>query len=176
MIDIHSHILYGIDDGAWDLNESIEIAKMAYNDGIKKIIATPHFIKGSYDATPDEIITEINILNDELRNKQIFVEILPGQEIFLGIDTAKNLKDGANLTLNNSKYVLIEFPMQEIPIFAEQSIYDLLVMGYQPIIAHPERIKTVIEDPCSLMNPIQKGGNGVGYPLMIFVVLKTCRR
>jgi protein-tyrosine phosphatase len=157
MIDIHSHILWGIDDGPKTIEESIEMVQMALEDGIHTIIATPHFIPGSYDTSGHVVLEKVSMLNDFLRLRKIPVKILSGQEIYLDLKTEERLASGENLTLAGTKYILIEFPMAEIPYYADQAIYKLSLKGYQPIIAHPERIHEVIKDPTALLPLIHKG-------------------
>ncbi len=146
MIDIHTHILPFIDDGAKDMEESIKIAKNLYEQGIKKVIATPHYIKSDSPPSKNKVNNLIKKLQNELNKENINLEILPGSEIFLTMDIGNDLQENKIHTLNKTKYILIEFPMNYLPQNLEDSIYNLQVLGYQPIIAHPERYFYVIND------------------------------
>ena len=157
MIDIHCHILPGLDDGAQTIEESLKMVRIAQSEGIQKIIATPHHIEGSYHNAKEKIIRQVEILNEAIKEEEIPLEIFSGQEIFLTMDTAQHLKEERLLTLADSKYVLIEFPLMEIPRFAEHALYSIQLNGLIPVIAHPERIASVIEDPCILEPLINKG-------------------
>src|SRR5690606_31779004 len=111
MFDIHSHILYGVDDGPNDLNESLELARLAMKEGIKTIIATPHHHKGSYINTKQDIIDRVAHLNEQLRLHQIPLTILPGQEPRISDKLLDDYKKGYILTLNDShQFLLIGLP------------------------------------------------------------------
>lgn len=137
MIDIHCHVLFDADDGATDIKTSIEMCKIASNDGVKAIIATPHFIVG--ENNEKDILKKISVLKEILKDKKIDIEIFPGNEIFIDYDIDNILSVGECYSLNNSRYVLVEFPMMEVPNFSADSFYELQIKGYIPIIAHPER-------------------------------------
>ncbi|HCX03101.1 MAG TPA: hypothetical protein DHM42_01340 [Clostridiales bacterium] len=107
MIDIHNHIIWDVDDGAKSLEESIEMAKIAEEDGIHKIIATPHYMEDSYCAKKEEIQFKINVLNESIKKEKINIEILEGHEVFLTVDIIDKIQENEVMTLNNSKYILI---------------------------------------------------------------------
>jgi protein-tyrosine phosphatase len=141
MIDMHCHILPGLDDGPATIEESLAMAEIAAADGITKIIATPH-IQGPYP-TGEEISEAADTLNRALQENDIPLGIIPGAEVYAM--TAPTLL--SERTINNTSYVLIEFPLTHLPAEAGRVIFDLRVNGYRPIIAHPERIPNVIERP-----------------------------
>jgi protein-tyrosine phosphatase len=141
MIDLHCHILPGLDDGPATIEESLAMAEIAVADGITKIIATPH-IQGP-EPTAAEISEVTSTLNRALQEKDIGLEIIPAAEVYAM--TAPTLL--SDRTINKTKYVLIEFPLTHLPAEAGRVIFDLRVNGYRPIIAHPERIPNVIERP-----------------------------
>lgn len=157
MYDIHCHILPGVDDGATDIEESIEMVIMAKNNDINTIIATPHYIEYENYNNAEKNMAILSILNKELVNKGIDSTILLGNEVFI-TPNILNLLDGEEIaTLNNSRYLLIELPILSIPIFVEKLIYELRMKEIIPIIAHPERNLNVIENPNKLYNLINKG-------------------
>ncbi|MGE5678665.1 MAG: tyrosine-protein phosphatase [Pseudomonadota bacterium] len=141
MIDIHCHVLFDADDGAEDLDMSLAMCRLAAEDGIKEIIATPHFIVG--DRNEKQVKDKVRLLNEELVRKNIDIRIYPGNEIFIDIDMASRLSSGECLSLNGSRYVLVEFPMLEMPRYSSDALYELKLKGYIPIIAHPERNKYI---------------------------------
>ena len=144
MIDIHCHILPDIDDGADSLDTSIEMCKIASIDGINTIIATPHYIPGHKQTiNSDMVLKQVDMLNRELESKNIDVTILPGMEIFISHDIMELYEHGDILTLNKSRYMLIELPANDIPIYTEELFYELMIKDIVPIIAHPERNKTI---------------------------------
>lgn len=157
MYDMHCHILPGVDDGASNLEEAIDMAIMAQESGIQSIFATPHYIEGAgyKDAVFNKEVLEN--LNLELSNRDIHIRILPGCEVYSAPDVLKLLEDGKIITLNNSNYMLVELPMHDIPMYIETMIYNLKVKGITPIIAHPERYTRIIEDPNILYTFISRG-------------------
>ena len=157
MIDIHSHILPWVDDGAKDIAMSIDMAKMYLDNGITKVIATPHYIEGSRAISIEENIAALEELRKELLKEKLEIEIFLGNEVYISPNMLENIDNKKVCTLNNTRYVLIELPMNDIPIYVENVIYTLLIEGYVPIIAHPERNIKIMEDPNILYNYISKG-------------------
>ena len=157
MIDIHCHILPGIDDGAQELNDSLEMARQAQSQGITQIVASPHHKNGSYDNDLQDILTEVNLLNKEFIREGIDVEILPGQEVRIYGEMEEDL-DVDLLTVNNTGvYMLIEFPSSHLPRYANKLLFDLQLKGIVPIIVHPERNREIMEDPSKLYRLIKEG-------------------
>lgn len=139
MIDIHCHLLPCIDDGAKDLETSLDMLRIAEGDGIKKIIATPHFYRGYYGNEYTYIEEQVKKLNAEAKKAGINVVVFPGQEVFLDKYTVKYYKEGVIRGLNDSKYMLVELDMEEFSEDTLDIIYELRLLGVKPIIAHPER-------------------------------------
>ena len=137
MIDIHAHILPAIDDGPKTIEESIEICKVAANDGIKKIVATPHSKNGVYETKSVAIIKAVDALNTQLLVKKIDIDILPGAEIHICEGLVENIKNGDVLTINNGgKFILLELPFVFVPPGTDKFIFNLKSNGIIPIIAH----------------------------------------
>lgn len=145
MIDIHCHILAGIDDGPKDIQESIEMAKIAADDGVSTIVATPHLKHFFFPAT--EIQNRVKQLNNLLKKKNIPVEILPGADVSARLDSS--LLKG--FTINGSQYLLIEFPETHLPRTAKEILFNLVISGFLPIITHPERNPSIIRNPDLLL-------------------------
>ena len=146
MIDLHCHILPGLDDGPTSQEQSLAMAEIAEADGITVIVATPH-VRGDLPS-PAQIITGCQDLNDTLQDKGCQLKILPGAEVY-AMANPTQLKAR---TIYSSRYVLIEFPLTHLPAEADQAIFNLRVNGFKPIIAHPERIPSVIDSPQRLAN------------------------
>lgn len=157
MIDVHSHILPTVDDGAEDMEEAIEMARIYVENGVEKVLATPHFIEGTNSSTKERNLIILDKLNEAICNNGINLKVYLGNEIYVTMDAFKYIKDGIISSLNSSRYLLLEFPMFDIPLYIEELIYELLLKGYIPIIAHPERNAKIIEDPNILYNLITKG-------------------
>ncbi len=140
MIDIHNHILFDIDDGSPDIDTSVEMCRDAYENGYRTIVVTPHFTDYNHI---DEFINERDYKVSELQRvlniEDIPITIKSGAELFLSdkILNASNLDD---LTINNSRYMLCEFPLGPFNINRGLLWIDELIdRGYTPILAHPER-------------------------------------
>ncbi|UJL45825.1 tyrosine protein phosphatase [Virgibacillus sp. NKC19-16] len=158
MIDIHCHILPGVDDGAVSLPESLAMAREAANEGIQKIIATPHHQNGSYMNPGANIIGATDYLNGKLQKEQIPVQILPGQETRIYGDIIEDIKRGDILPLNgDSGYVLVELPSNHVPGYTTQLLFDMQIAGYKPIIAHPEKNHEILENPDKLYRIVKNG-------------------
>ncbi|RDW99460.1 tyrosine-protein phosphatase [Listeria kieliensis] len=139
MIDIHCHLLNGIDDGPKELVDSLMMAKQAVEQGFTDVIATPHHLKGRFSNPGDEVRARVEDFNNKLVEENIPLVVHPGQEVRLHGEMLENLANGSVLTLADSKYVLIEFPTESVPFFAQELFFNLQMKGYIPIIAHPER-------------------------------------
>jgi protein-tyrosine phosphatase len=157
MIDIHCHILPGIDDGAQNLTESLEMAKVAVSEGIKTIIATPHHKNNRYENPKDSIMKRVIELNEALEIEDIPLNILPGQEVRIYGEIVEDLGLGEILTMSESQYLFIELPTGHVPRYTETLLYDLQLKGITPIIVHPERNRELIERPDLLYNFVNKG-------------------
>jgi protein-tyrosine phosphatase len=159
MIDLHCHILPDIDDGPSDISESIEMARIAAADGIKTIVAAPHIDHPGWPEAADkedlsEVIDEkVDLLNRCLKSEKIPVEILWGGEVsaFLSPDSCKRF------TINRSAYLIVEFPHSHLPVNAREIIFNMTVSGLRPIISHPERNPSVVQNPERLYTLVQSG-------------------
>lgn len=158
MIDIHCHILPGVDDGASHYTDSLLMAKQAVSEGIHTIIATPHHKNGHYVNTKVEIIARVKELNEYLQSEQVDLEILPGQENRIYGEIIEDYQAGEILTLGNaSHYVFIELPTNHVPRYTDQLCYDIQMKGLIPVIVHPERNTELIEHPNKLYHLVKNG-------------------
>ena len=156
MVDIHCHILPGIDDGAKNMSDSISMASEAEKEGIRTIIATPH-LNNQYDNRKDLIVAKVDELNHVLKAEGVNVTILPGQEPRIYGDILEDFEKDEIQTLNNSNYIFIEFPSNHVPRYTEKLLFDIQVKGLTPIIVHPERNSELIERPELLYKLVEKG-------------------
>jgi protein-tyrosine phosphatase len=157
MIDIHCHILHGIDDGPRTLVESISLARSAVKEGIHTIIATPHHKNGRYINTKENILEKVTEFNEILKNERIALTILPGQEPAIHGEIVRGIEVGEILTLDRTQYLFIEFPANHVPHYSEQVFYELQLRGIIPIIVHPERNAEIIERPDTLYQLVKNG-------------------
>ncbi|MCP8967858.1 tyrosine-protein phosphatase [Ectobacillus ponti] len=158
MIDIHSHILPGVDDGAQTMEDAIAMARAAVEAGIHTIIATPHHQTSRYYNEKEEVLLRVRELNQVLKQQDIPLQVLPGQEVRLYGELLEDLAADKVLTLNDTgEYMLVEFPSSHVPRYAESLLYRLQLEGVTPIIAHPERNTEIAENPDVLYNLVEKG-------------------
>ena len=157
MIDIHSHILPQIDDGAKDIDITLEMLKNAVNDGTEKIVATPHYCIGYGTTSITEVKDYVNKLNSLIGEKELKIQIYSGQEVYLNEHTIEDYLEGNIGTINESKYMLTECPINEFSDYIFDIIYELNIRGIIPIIAHPERYVPVIKNPLSINKFIECG-------------------
>lgn len=157
MIDIHTHILPGVDDGAELLEDSLLLAKAAVEDGIHTLIATPHHANGKFTNSASEIRIHVGRLNMELNLANIPLQVLCGQEIRLTPQFFEEWEAGELLCLHDSSYILLEFPSGHIPAGTFAIIHELSLLNIQPIIAHPERNAEIANNPELLYQLIERG-------------------
>ena len=157
MIDFHSHIVYDVDDGSETLEQSIEILKKAEHAGFNKIILTPHYMENYYEVPTNQITEKIEKLNEKCREEQIDIELYQANEIYITNHMVEFLEENYATTINNSRYVLFELPMNEEPANLLEVIYQLLENKKVPIIAHPERYAYIQKEPNKLIPLIEQG-------------------
>ncbi|ADL13625.1 tyrosine-protein phosphatase [Acetohalobium arabaticum] len=157
MIDLHSHILPGVDDGVDDIEEALVVAKEAARQGITKMVATPHYLEEGCRLTPEETEEKIAKLQQVIDQAGIDIEILPGAEAYITPDLGWYIQQGKVSTINGSRYLLVEFPMDKKPSQIRNIFYDLKILGYTPVISHPERYSYIQQKPNLLYHWIQDG-------------------
>ena len=155
MIDIHCHILPGIDDGARSLEESLKMAEIAAADGIQQMVATPHLFNGlSDDPEPAEILEHIAALQAHIGGK---LRILPGSETHVTHDVAERVKSKRVTPINRCNYLLVEFPQFTVPLGADDVFYKLQLQGIHPILVHPERNIQIQKQPSLVAGFVARG-------------------
>lgn len=158
MIDIHCHILPGMDDGSKSLPQTLKMAEQAVSEGITHIIATPHHKNGAYTNAGQDIQGVVAFVNGKLRREHIPLTILPGQETRVYGDMVEDLKAGEVIPLNAvSNYVCVELPDDHVPHYASKLQFDMQIAGYVPVIVHPERNKEIRGNPDLLHHLVANG-------------------
>jgi protein-tyrosine phosphatase len=157
MVDLHCHILPGVDDGAKDLSESIQMARKAVEQGIHTIVATPHHLNNQYENPKRDIMAKVDELNRALLQEKIDIKIIPGQETRIYGELVDGYVDGEILPVNHTPYVLVEFSSSHVPRYTEKLFYDMQMSGLIPVAVHPERNQQIIEQPDILYNLVKKG-------------------
>jgi protein-tyrosine phosphatase len=143
LIDLHSHLLPGIDDGSKDLAMSLAMARMASADGISTIACTPHILPGVYNNGGPAIRRALAQLAESIAEAGIPISLVTGADVHIAPNLDVQLRDGRALTLNNSRYFLLEPPHHVLPPRLEDLIFGLQAAGYVPILTHPERLSWV---------------------------------
>ena len=158
MIDLHCHLLPGIDDGPENMEESLALAQSAVDQGITHVLCTPHHNNGRYENPKSSIIAAVAELQIALDEAQIPLTVLEGQEVRITGELIKDLnEDNLLFTDLNDTYLLIEFPSGDVPAFSETLLFELRGMGKIPVIVHPERNAMFREDPNRLIPFLEMG-------------------
>ena len=158
MIDIHCHILPDIDDGSKSWDESIQMAKVARDDGTRAIITTPHWIEGSNWEPGTELIKEkVEQLNKRLADENIDLKVYPGMEIGITENLMSYFSNGRLLKLAGSTLALFETPYYSLPIGVDEIIFQLTSQDITPVFAHPERNIDFQNNPESIIPFVDKG-------------------
>ncbi|WP_438347587.1 tyrosine-protein phosphatase [Paenibacillus sp. FA6] len=144
MIDIHCHILPGIDDGPQQLEQAIGLARAAVAEGITTLIATPHHLNGRYNTPTEVMMQAVDMFKHELLQHRIPLRVEPGQEVHVHPGWIDEFYRGNLCTLANSRYMLLEFPARQVPPNLQDVLHELKVKGIIPILAHPERNSEVV--------------------------------
>jgi len=143
VIDLHCHILPRIDDGAIDLKTAFKMAVIAYKDGIDTIVATPHVVDTPINM--EKLKKSVKKLTMLINSKDINISILPGAEV--SAFALSQIKDIKSYTINNSRYLLLEFPNINLPEYFDEIIFNLSAQEIVPVLAHPERNPEIINEP-----------------------------
>ncbi len=157
MIDLHAHMLPGLDDGPVDLEKAVAMATMAAADGITHVVVSPHAFNGVYRNTRDEILNSVNALQEALTHAGVMLRILPGMEAHVHPHIGERLRMGEVQTINHSRYLLLELPDASIPFFAEHLMSRLVISGITPVLIHPERNVDIQQDPNVLLRFLEQG-------------------
>lgn len=166
MIDMYSHILFGVDDGPKDLQQTLDMLQQAVDEGISEMIATSHCLHPQYNVTAEVVLQQISLLQQLLSDHDIPLKLHTGQEVRLVENIVTLYETKEVLPLANSKYMLLELPSNTVPIYAKEIIIRLQEIGIIPIIAHPERNKLIAERPSKLDE------YHLGY--LIYFFMKAC--
>ena len=143
MIDLHCHILPGIDDGATDVSVSLAMARAQVKQGVTVVACTPHILPGLYHNSGPAIREAIAQLQGVLQQEEIPLRLVTGADVHMTPDFAGGLRSGRLLSIADSRYVLVEPPHHTAPPQLEDFFFNLVVAGYVPILTHPERLSWV---------------------------------
>lgn len=157
MIDIHSHIIPKIDDGSKSIEMTLQMLKNAKNRGTNEIVATPHYLLEYGVATIKEVKKYVGEINELLKDEGIDVKVYYGQEVYFSERIIEDYLNNNIGTINDSRYMLIEFNMRKFDNNIFDILYELQVRDIVPIIAHPERYRDFIEKPSRINDFIKEG-------------------
>ena len=147
MIDFHSHIIPNIDDGSTSMKDTINMINEARQAGFTEIISTSHYIQKYYDLDCFEREKMLDIIKKKVSEKnEVNIKLYLGSEIYFTPEIIELVKNKKASTINNTRYLLFELPMNTKPLFVKEMVYELMQNGYIPIIAHPERYTYVQEN------------------------------
>jgi protein-tyrosine phosphatase len=155
MIDLHSHLLPGIDDGAHNWEESLAMARQAVADGTTEILITHHILDNTQYRLEAEILQKFEEIKNRLQAEQIKLKLHLACELFYQADM--ELHHTISTFNNNGRYFLVEFPMQGIPRGVDDQFFQLILDGKTPVIAHPERNVGVLKNPHRAYEFVQRG-------------------
>ena len=158
MEDIHTHLLYGIDDGSKSIEESIFLLKKMEENGIEEIVLTPHYVESSkYNCNNHDKAKLYQELIKKVEEENIKIRIYLGNEVFITPNIVELIKNNEITTINDSRYILFEFPLRQIYNNTGFIISDMVSNGYTPILAHPERYTAFQEYPDTLKEYLKMG-------------------
>lgn len=158
MIDIHSHLLPGIDDGSESLDVSLQMACDAVADGVTHALMTPHHMNGRYVNHASDVIKLTADFQTELNNANIPLTVFPSQEVRINGGLLSALDDGDILTTDEQgTYILIELPSNDVPAFTMDMLFQIQQRGLVPIIVHPERNTRLMKEPQLLYDMVSRG-------------------
>lgn len=157
MVDTHSHLLYGVDDGPQQLSESLQLLEHAVKQGITAIITTPHAKHPMYDVPYENVLHQVHTLQLEIEKRAWPIKLFPGHEVRINENILESITMKQLYTLANSNYLLLELPSETIPFYCKEIIRLLVASGITPIIAHPERNGAIRQNVALLEQFIRDG-------------------
>ncbi|WP_097033170.1 tyrosine-protein phosphatase [Clostridium tertium] len=158
MVDLHSHLIWGIDDGSKSRDMTLNMLRQAVEGGTSKLVLTPHYMPGYFEVPLEEVKKKAEDLRNLVRKENLNIDIYQGQEVYYTNNILENYIKKYIGTINNSRYMLIEFNMRDFSIKEViENIYELQIKGIVPVIAHSERYQKFIKNP-SLINEFIKEG------------------
>lgn len=158
IIDVHSHILPGLDDGAKNLEQSKKMLDIAAEQNIHKIIATPHFMPEHKNPSKEKVLEKLTKLQEYSDRQGYGITLLPGQEIYYHEEVPDLLEEGKIITLANSDYVLVEFSPMDDFRYIRNSLAQIQNVGFKPIIAHVERYENICRKPFNKLKELRDMG------------------
>lgn len=156
-IDLHSHILPEVDDGSDSMEQTVNMLKIAYEEGIRVMVATSHYYPGRFEEPISVLNNKLIQIQDRIADLLPDLELLLGCEIYYNHESIGLLKEGVIPTIADTRYILVEFsPLTEYR-YLKNGLSDFILEGYIPILAHVERYENVVKDMGRVMELIDIG-------------------
>jgi protein-tyrosine phosphatase len=161
MIDLHAHILPGIDDGVKTEDEAVEFARAALEDGVRVVVATPHCREGFFVNEREDVLAHVRRLRARLLAEGVPLELKPGAEVHLCPDLVERVRDGRAPTLDdNGRTLLLELSLSQYPVELDNLVFELKLAGIDPVFAHPERVRYFQDDVRRYEQLVRMGAYG----------------
>jgi len=157
IIDVHTHILPGLDDGPATLADAVRMCEAYESHGVRTIVATPHMMSGRWNVTADDVRRQARALRAACRERGMHLNVLTGAEVSLRPDLADLVARGEALTVDEARrYLVVELPSQAVPPFF-RVVEELAAHGVTPVISHPERSPRLLRAPGMLAELVAMG-------------------
>lgn len=158
MVDLHCHLLPGIDDGSKSMDISLRLAQEATENGVTHALLTPHHMNGRYVNHKQDVIRRTKEFQEQLKAHNIPLTVFPGQEVRINGQLLDALdKDDILFADTAGKYLMLEFPDDDVPNYTSRMIFDLQQRGITPVIVHPERNTKIMAEPDQIYQLLEKG-------------------
>lgn len=157
MLDLHCHLLPGVDDGAPDLDTALAMARMAVADGIQAVACTPHIYPGLYENDAAGIRAAVSRLQAILEDEGIPLRLFEGADVHLDTNLAGAVQNGRVPTIAGSRYLLLEPPHHVAPPGFEHEVFALMAAGLVPVVTHPERLSWVEDHYALFIRLVERG-------------------
>lgn len=158
MVDLHCHLLPGIDDGSKSMEVSLRLAREATENGVTHALLTPHHMNGHYVNHKQDVIRRTKEFQNQLRKHNIPLTVFPGQEVRINGHLLDALdRDDILFADTGNRYLMLEFPDDDVPHYTNQMIFDLQQRGIIPVIVHPERNTKIMAEPDLIYQLLEKG-------------------
>jgi protein-tyrosine phosphatase len=158
MIDIHAHVLPGLDDGPANMSDALKLAQAAVDDRITSIVASPHMLDGIYNVSRSDAFAALAPFNDALLEHGMHVTVLAGADVHAETEIPQLLRRGELITVaDRGKHLMIELPADVVPSSLGQLLFSIQLQNVTPIVSHPERNRRVQDDPSVLIPLVQAG-------------------
>lgn len=158
MVDLHCHLLPGVDDGSKNMDISLRLAREATENGVTHALLTPHHMNGRYVNHKQDVIRRTKEFQEQLKAHNIPLTVFPGQEVRINGQLLDALnKDDILFADTAGKYMMLEFPDDDVPNYTSRMIFDIQQRGITPVIVHPERNTKIMAEPDQIYQLLEKG-------------------